>query len=1190
MYLKQIDLVGFKSFTDRTKLQLEQGVSCIVGPNGSGKSNISDAIRWVLGEQNSRLLRGSKQEDVIFSGSKKRKPLGMAEVSITLDNSDGHLSEPFAEIVITRRAFRDGAGEFLINNRPCRLKDITNLFLDSGIGLEGISLISQDKVNEIVTAKPEGRRVIVEEASGIIKYRNRKREAIKKLMETERNLERIGDIIGELAGRVEPLREQAESARRFLVLKDEKDDLELAWFILVLADLHNRLTEMKENLAAAQRELLTDETEQVKAESNLEQLKAQISGLDVELESLRGQFYELQGQKEKTRSKIAVSTAHKDELSASREQLQKQLDELFIKEEQLCADKKSLLIKEEELQNEISGQQQSLAGSINDEQSKKQALAALESELEKNKELAFENANAMAELRNKLHYQEHLMSANKVSADRMRQQQNEAAEAVADLSERRQIGEKRAVAYKCQIEELLAQIHQNEDAQSSLSHKINELSAKEIAIRYEAQSLKSRIVTLEEMSRTGAAIFPGVRGILAAKNEDKDEVKGVIDSIARLIDVEEKYQTAIESYLGANLQNIVTVTEADAKAAVAYLKKNEKGRATFLPLDTLQVRQEGDFAAALELKGVIGCACDLIDCDAKVRPAIDFLLNRVLITEDLESATAAARALKYRYSVVSISGDMVNPGASITGGSRNTKESGLLNWKTQVKKTQAKLDQQEAAYSKISGDLAQLREQAQVKEAECVASRGKLSQLNTSLSELDNEKQQISVSLEHHQKQNNQLIGDINELVGQNEDLEQQAEDLREQLADEEKTGIRLTEAIEALTVQFTEARCQVADRQDDLMQYRLELTRKQQQLSELTNLIIRSDKDLDELSWEKENAAADIAVKEKQVAELAAVLVSDNDELLTQERQAMECETALNQKSHGLTVEMNRQSLLEKTIKAEQIVLEEKRTAIHELEIKKTRAEADFDNEQGKLNERFGLNYDQAVGVAAEGKQELRGLSRREISLRLGRTRRDLTELGPVNQGAITEYEEVRERYGFLTVQRDDLVEAKAALDKVITEMDGIMTSRFRASFRRLSEEFSKSFSRLFGGGSAELIMTEPDNLLETGIELVVNIPGKHISNYNLLSGGEKSLCGIALLFAVLAVRPTPFCVMDEVDAALDEANVDRFGNYLQELSAQTQFLMISHRQGTMEKAASLWGVTMEEEGVSKLISVKLA
>ncbi|MDD4798144.1 MAG: chromosome segregation protein SMC [Clostridia bacterium] len=1189
MYLKQIELVGFKSFTDRTKIQLEQGISCIVGPNGSGKSNISDAIRWVLGEQNSRLLRGSKQEDVIFSGSKRRKALGMAEVSLTLDNSDGHLSQPFTEIVITRRAFRDGAGEFLINNRSCRLKDITNLFLDSGIGLEGISLIGQDKVNEIVTAKPEGRRAIVEEASGIIKYRNRKRESIKKLTETEHDLERIGDIIGELAGRLEPLREQAESARRFLVLEKEKDELELAWFILVLADLHSRLAEMEDNLAAAQSELMAAETRQVKDESSLEQLKAQISGLDLELESLRGHFYELQGQAEKIRSKIAVSAARKDELSTALEQLHKKLAELFTKEEELCAEKKTLQLKEEELQADICGQQQFLAGSLNDEESKKQALAALEAELERNKETAFKNAQILAELRNKLHYQEQLMSNNKANADRLRQQQKEAVDAAKVFSESSEAVEKRVVANKQQAEMLLKKIRRQEDEQNALSSKISELAAEEVAVRYETQSLKSRIVTLEEMSRSGAAIFPGVRGILAAKSEGKDEVKGVVDSISRLIDVDEKYQAAIESYLGANLQNIVTLTEADAKSAVAYLKKNERGRATFLPLGSLQVREKGDFAAALGLKGVIGCACDLIDCDNKVRPAVDFLLNRVLITEDLESATAAARALKYRYSIVALSGDMVNPGASITGGSRNFKEAGLLNWKTQIKKAQAKLNEQDAALSKICVKLSELRQLAQEQETDIADSRGQLSQLSNLLLELDQEKQQIFVGLEHNKKQIKQLDDDISQLEGQNEDLDQQAEDLREQLAAEEKTGLQLTGSIEALNIQLVEARSLVVARQEDLMQYRLELTRKQQQLSEITNLLIRSDKDLNEISWEKENVATDIAVKEKQLADFAAVLVSENDELLTQEQQVMECEAELNQKSHGLKVEFDRQSLLEKTIKAGQLVLEQKKAAFYELEIKKTRVEADFDNEQAKLKERFALNYKEAVRVANESTEELKGLSRREISLRLGKTRRELAELGPVNQGAIKEYDEVRERYGFLTTQRSDLLEAKAALDKVISEMDSIMISRFRASFRRLSEEFAKSFSRLFGGGSAELIMTDPHNLLETGIDLVVNLPGKHIANYNLLSGGEKSLCGIALLFAVLAVRPTPFCVMDEVDAALDEVNVDRFGNYLQELSARTQFLMISHRQGTMEKAESLWGVTMEEEGVSKLISVKL-
>jgi chromosome segregation protein len=1182
MYLKRIELLGFKSFTTKTAISFEPGISCIVGPNGSGKSNIADALRWVLGEQNARSIRGGKLEDVIFSGTEKRRALGMAEVSIILDNSDNYLPFTLSEVSVTRRTVRGGGSEYLINNQPCRLKDIHDLFLDTGIGVEGLSLINQNRISELINARPDERRALVEDAAGIVKYRERKREAVRKLIETEQHLETIGAVIGELSSRIEPLAAQAEIARRYLALKEEADKMEIGISVSVLSEAEDKIAALDESLSSVDQRLLREESDKLTLSAEVEALRLSISERDESVAVSSRDYYQLQTQREKAEGELKLLRSRKANTDENAERLTRELSSLetaiAAKQEEIS----SLTVHVERTAAEIAAAEESILHGEGGESDIRSQLNLLNERLE---DLRHElNAATAAEtsLAGRLDFKRQLATRNQETLGRLEAERceltREATAAAADadsyLSREREL--------KAEAQHQIAVANENELKVRQLNGRMQDAAAEEASCRYQVTSARTRVTMLEEMAAGYEGFFPGVKGLMAARREGNAPA-GIIGVVSELIEVPEAYRVAVEAYLGANIQNVVTENGSSAKAAVAYLKEHDLGRATFLPLDLLQLREPADITAALSIRGVHGLMADQVDCDKKIRPAVNFLLNSALLAENMTVAMAAAKALRYRLSVVTLDGDMVNPGASISGGSRNKKNSGLLDKKVQLGEAKNELARLEQDLAKHEAILQGLREEISENNNNHAEARERLRSLNQQLSETTQAVQQLTFAKEARDKRLAAIAAEQSALNGESVSLSSELKSLEHEhmLAATEKAT--LATEIESTGAEVEMLQQQMSGHQDQLTRRKVSLASSRQKYHGQNLTLTRLTDDLNNLAWEAEDKNAD---RESALAEAAAYAqqITAAEESLTNTGQALrDAGAELEQLRHGLAAESGRLMELEREEAERTRRREELSNESHQLALRRERWQADFENEAAKLAERFEMD----LTVARERAGEIG--SRSAMTSRLNLLKREIAALGEVNVATIAEYAEVSGRYNFLSEQREDMLNARHKLDQVIAEMDKIMASRFEAAYAQLSEAFNHSFTRLFGGGNAALYLTEPTDMLETGVEIRVNPPGKKMANYNLLSGGEKALVGIALMFAMLEVRPTPFCVMDEVDAALDEANISRFTDYLMTKASSSQFVMITHRQTTMEAASVLWGVAMEEEGVSKVVSVRL-
>jgi chromosome segregation protein len=1183
MYLKSIEMLGFKSFPGKTKISFEEGISCIVGPNGAGKSNISDALRWVLGEQSARSLRGGKQEDVIFSGSKKRKALGMAEVTLILDNSDGLLNRPFTEIAVTRRTFRGGGGEFFINNQSCRLKDIHDLFVDTGVGVEGVSLISQGRINELIAAKPEERRAFVEEAAGIVKYRNRKREAMRKLEETERHLERVGDIIGELGGRLQPLRWQAEQAELYLAKREEADKCAVTLAVRLLSEFEDKLAQQTALIGGAGERLLATDTRRLALAAQREQWRSEQARLDEAAGELAQRFYGLQGQAEREKAARAVTEGQIEHARANAARLQAELTELAAAETSRRDEARELTAHVQATGREVEELMELVSKGLGGEEERRAALAYVEQEVAKVREQAFDAANRLAQGRNQLHYQQQLAEKNQVAALRQREQRQELTDNAAQAQARVAEIERLKQALQRQTAEGRAELARRQQDIKKQNDAVGELAAAETELRYRAHALTVRLNMLEEMRKSYEGFYPGVRALLTAKNRGEAGLAGLLDVAANLLTAPPQYQAAVETYLGAALQNIVSVSQQAARQAIAYLKEKDLGRATFLPLDALKVRPPADVRAVSGLKGVHGLASELVSCAEQVRPAADFLLNRLLVVDDIETAVQAARKLDYRLPVVTLEGDMVNPGGSLSGGSRGKKGGELLGKGREL--AEAREQQEE-----LKLELVQRERSLQAARDDLAAITAEVEAISARLQDVANQQYALTHEDEGLAKQQAALARQFaaldQELAGLSDEavlIEEQQRELGGQLTEAEAAEQELSARLNELTEQLSAKSGEWEGEREDVNRRRVELAAREQKLVGQRKSLERIETEIDNIHWDQEAKSADLAQCAQELETAQAALAAAGERLVDLREALMIAGQEMEESRHGLAAEAARIAALEKEEKELAAQCEELRGELHQQELKKARLEADCENERTKLAEQFNMTPEEASACP-----QLEG-SRTALVARLQQLKKDLAALEPVNIAAIEEYREVTERHSFLTAQRADLLQAREQLDTVIAEMDRIMSSRFRQAFQRLSEEFDNSFRRLFGGGQAALTLTDPEDILGTGVDISVDLPGKKIVNYNLLSGGEKVLIGIALMFAVMTVRPSPFILMDEVDAALDEANIDRFTAYLRELAERSQCVMISHRQSTMEAADSLWGVTMEEEGVSKLLSVRL-
>ncbi|MCA1030041.1 chromosome segregation protein SMC [Bacillus timonensis] len=1181
MFLKRLDIVGFKSFAERIGVDFVPGVTAVVGPNGSGKSNITDAIRWVLGEQSAKSLRGAKMEDIIFAGSDTRKALNVAEVTLTLDNSDQFLPIDFNEVSVTRRVYRSGESDFYINKQSCRLKDIVDLFMDSGLGREAFSIISQGKVEEILSSKSEERRSIFEEAAGVLKYKTRKKKAEYKLAETQENLNRVQDILYELEGQVEPLKIQASIATDYLEKKDELEQVEVGVTVYEIEELHNKWESLKKELEIHKDQELELATSLQAKEAEIEKSRDQVTALDESINDLQQVLLIASEELEKLEGRKDVLKERKKNAFQNKDQLQSLIDEYGHKIEELEKMKVIENEKLDELKSEVEILQQNLKEK---EFTLKGYDQNIDGTLENLKSEYFEHLNNQASKRNEIRYIKEQLEQQKGKQSRL-DSSNEKY-----LKERSYIEqEKIKLQTKLSVveEEINKQFKAYRDEQSKLESAKKNYEKKESTL-YQAyqylQQTKSRKEMLEELQDDYSGFFQGVKEVLKAR---EDTLNGIEGAIAELIKVPKEYEVAIEIALGGASQHIVVDNEQNARTAIQYLKKNSYGRATFLPMSVIKERVLSSHQISMisDHQGFIGVGSDLITFDRKFNSVINNLLGTVIVTKDLKAANELARLLNYRYRLVTLDGDVVNPGGSMTGGGvKNQKNSNsLLSRGREIEAITAKYNEMNEKTTQLEENVKSLKRtiENQEKELENVRLLGenirlKQQSIKSELRELEIQEKNVNEHLVMYDQEKSLFETDIATLESRSIDLNNILESIGNQIE-------KLDEQINDLTLRKNSQQSSKETVQSEITDLKVILARQQQNLQNQLEKVNRLTSDYHEISLKLKEAKEDL------------LLLSN--EMTTSSSGEQEIEAAakkkLQDKNETISLISNRReqrlSLQQKVDDLERELKEEKRNykqlvdILKDEEVKINRLDVELENRLNHLREEYFMSFE-----AAKEKYPLQ-MEISEAKKKVKLIKLAIEELGTVNLGAIEEYERVSERFHFLNEQKDDLQEAKETLYKVIGEMDDEMKKRFETTFNAIRSHFESVFQALFGGGRAELKLTNPDDLLNTGVDIVAQPPGKKLQNLGLLSGGERALTAIALLFSILKVRPVPFCILDEVEAALDEANVFRFAQYLKNFSHETQFIVITHRKGTMEEADVLYGVTMQESGVSKLVSVRL-
>lgn len=1182
MRLKSFSTYGFKSFAEKTEIKFDKGITAVVGPNGSGKSNISDAIRWVLGEQSAKYLRGSKMEDVIFSGSSKRRALGVAEVTVDFDNTDGTLPLDFEQVSITRRLFRSGDSDYAINKKNCRLRDIVDLLADTGLGKGSMSIISQNKIDEILNSRPEERRSIFEEAAGIAKYRLRKKDALKRLDDTAVNLTRISDIRSEVDAQVEPLAQAAAKTQQFNAFSEELRLCRLTVLLHKLDNMqaiNNKLLAQKDEAAnefaqqaasysRKQAELAAIQRDLDKLAESYTKLQDAIKNKETTLEKLRGQqdvLTERISQSEKAGVRLDERDKKLEEQAVEREcQMQSLADEFDTVDKERI--KAQLLT--EKLQGERDIENRRL-------QDAKEQNTAAQSDF-------FADMQTLLKLRNELHQLEQEQEQRVRRRDALKKSIEEVEEA-QEKSEEQYNGLLEKQARNAHELELLEKnYHENKQAKTDVQKRINEITT----LQQECQRRLTEVETAEQSLTRLQAAYDGFgfgsRVVLKAQEPWKEQVCGVV---AELISVEDKYVAAIETALGDGAQNIVTEDVATAKQAIKYLK-GKGGRATFLPLDNLQIKKLKDNEVLLKaLPGVCGYAIDLVSCDKHVDKAIRFLLGTILVAENMDAALAAAKASNFRIRVVTLAGDVVNVGGSLTGGSRKHKE-GYLTRNIEIKQARQKLKE-------LHQEMLGLQEQLEEQEDNAKKLRQQEQSLNEELQQLRLRGSELKMLLEQTEQEKLRvgeklalLLSDRKEVTNEYLGNRDKLKNLREQVSEYETKDASAKLQLEELNKQIAQYGSNVTALDNKLQDAKVLLetsTAKVQYINErmqgLDHDTLRIRDEIAANDTEKQRLQKTITACQEQKIQLK----EEEETVLLALRKIMSGKDDFADKRSSL---LNKQYDMQQEGASLKRKSADSESVLRQLELDLTRHNSDYNHAKEQLAEEYQLQEDEArrIDLSAWQGKPIEELQKAERNLTV-----KISDLGPINAAAIEEYQAVKERSEFLRKQYDDLCIAKENLETVISDINSGMIERFQEAFAKINEYFAQCYIKLFGGGTAVLKLTEPENILDSGIDIEVQPPGKKLQSLYLLSGGERALTVIALLFALLSYLPSPFCVLDEIDAALDDANIQRFANFLREYAADTQFIIITHRKGTMEAADVMYGVTMEESGVSTLLSVKI-
>ena len=1179
MYLKNIEVQGFKSFAQKINFEFHNGITGIVGPNGSGKSNVGDAVRWVLGEQSAKQLRGGNMQDVIFSGTETRKPLSFASVAITLDNSDHKLPVDFQEVTVTRRLYRSGESEYLINGSSCRLKDIHEMFYDTGIGKEGYSIIGQGQIDKILSGKPEERRELFDEAAGIVKFKRRKNTTIKKLEEEQQNLVRVTDILSELTRQLVPLEKQAETAKIYLGKRETLKELDVNLFLAENEHTESLLKALEEKTKTAEHQLRETNGAYEKTKEEYDRLEKELEELEEKMESLREETQGKALQKQQLEGQINVL---KEQLSAGEQNREHYESRLLSIAEELS--KKEKAKKEQQEEGELLKEKTS---EMKKQMKKKEeALSRIQENIQECSAAMEEGKNEIIEILN-------TRATTKGKAQRFDTMMEQIGIRKAELSqkilklkseEEEQSGAMKKASAKYEaitalIEEMNEECRRLEEEvfaiQEQLKNQNGQMEAGQAAYHREA----SRLDSLKNMAERYDGYGNSIRRVM----EQKERVSGIEGVVADLIQVNKDYEIAIETALGGSIQNIVTDNEQTAKQMIEFLKKNRFGRATFLPLSSVNARGEFSQKEALKEDGVIGLASELVNTAPRYQGVIRYLLGRVLVVDHIDHAIAIGRKYRHTLRMVTIEGESLSPGGSMTGGAfRNNSnllgrkreieelEKKVLSLKTEMEEMQRSIDENRSRRNVIRDTIADFKEKLRLQYVEQNTAK-------MSMNQLEEKNEQI-------QRGYLQVQRDQMDMQRQVREVQEDHSRIKKELEESQKDEKELETFIETKQQELDNWKNEESEALKELENIRLEVSSMGQKtqftmetLSRLSSEIVSFTEEREKLQENLRFGKEEMEKKQQDIISLKNTIVHFDEE-----------EKAAKDSLRALTEEKEERNKSHKAFFEKRDFLSSQISLLDKECFRlKSQAEKIEENREAQISymwEEYEITPNNALQYKKEERKD-----RQEMKAEIGKIKEEIRRLGTVNVNAIEDYKELLERHTFLSNQYEDLQQAEKTLEQIIEELDEGMRKQFSEKFREIQREFDKAFKELFGGGKGTLELSEDEDILEAGIRIISQPPGKKLQNMMQLSGGEKALTAIALLFAIQNLKPSPFCLLDEIEAALDDSNVGRFAGYLQKLTKNTQFIIITHRRGTMNAADRLYGITMQEKGVSTLVSVDL-
>lgn len=1178
MYLKSLEIQGFKSFPDKISLNFDKGLTAVVGPNGSGKSNIGDSVRWVLGEQSTKTLRGNKMEDVIFSGTVARKPMGFAAVTLNIDNSDGTLADLGEEVAVTRKLYRSGESEYMINGKSCRLKDINELFMDTGLGRDGYSIIGQGRIAEIVGAKSSERRDIFEEAAGISKFRYKKLEAERKLTAAHENLLRLTDILSELESRVEPLRIQSEKAKKFVKLAEERKRLEISVWITKLDELKKRLEELERKILVSRGEYENTENDIQREEQKMQDCYRRMQECTMRSDELRRKMIEEEQSSSRKKSDIAVC---ENDISHCREAIQRAKRSIAESEE--TKRDMQLRIKETEKRiGELQEQRERLLAEISQVADEFEKAEAESSEIGDSVSKAGSEINGLYIKQSEL----------KFAAESARQTAAEEKKRLAELIEGRSDIEGTAAGYDEQIKKNSEHLEKNQEMLAGITNKASGIERLYSSRRdgfekaktefeevlYELKSVQQRKKILIDLENSMEGFAGSVKQILKAAKQGR--LTGVHGTVAQNISVDARYATAVETALGGAMQNIIVENEESAKRGIRFLKEQHGGRATFLPVTSVkgyELREQG----VESCQGFVSIASRIVGYDEKFSGIIASLLGRIVIAEDIDCAAVIAKKYGYKFRIVTLDGQVINAGGSFTGGSAQ-KSVGVITRKNEIDNLERKIAELSSRQKEVEARMEKLRGESEKLRYDREAARSKISELESENVRLNAELSSLTVLVE--------------QLRSQTDSFERQKAEYEEKIAASVRAEEDAVKAGESLADEIIATEQRLSESRSSREQLRLRRGELSEQLSalkirdmELAKDIQAHEAEIGRINGELESLNSGNKGFEDEIHRQNGI-IADKEKEISQLRSQLE---SVKSNSEQYTAEINRYQTVhseqnrlanetQKGVKALNEAKEKLSGEITRLEERREAAERDSDSIIRQLMDVYELTFSEAA-AAAEKIDDVAAAQAELTSVK-----NKIRNLGSVNVDAIDEYREVSERYEFMSAQLKDVQDSKRELERIICDLTQEMCRIFGESFQVINSNFKEIFVELFGGGKAELILTDPENVLESGIEISVAPPGKVIKNLISLSGGEQSFVAIAIYFAILKLRPAPFCILDEIDAALDEVNVRKYAQYLKKFTDTTQFVLVTHRRSAMEEANVLYGVTMQEDGISKLLKME--